>query len=106
MSRKSWVQDPKTGKLIPKEEYRNEPTGHYVQGDIEPFVSPIDKGVISSRSQLRVHNARHGVTDSRDYSHDFMLKRSQQRVAEMTGQTKEAKNERRDLIRRAIDGYL
>lgn len=27
----------------------------------EPIISPIDKTVISSRSQLRAHNARHGV---------------------------------------------
>ena len=76
-----------------------------VQGDIEPFISPIDKRVISSRSHLRAHNAEHGVTDSRDYSHDFMLKRSGQRIAEMTGQTRAAKQERREIIIRELSKH-
>ena len=106
MARKSWIQDPETGKLIPKDEYdRHRYRAHMVQGDIEPFVSPIDNSVISSRSHLRAHHAQHGVTDSRDYSSDFLRKRSQKRVSEMTGQTPAAKQERRELIRRAIDNY-
>lgn len=32
-----------------------------VMGDIKPFVSPIDGKEISSRSQLREHERRHGV---------------------------------------------
>ena len=30
-------------------------------GDIKPFVSPIDRSEITSRSQLRDHERRHGV---------------------------------------------
>lgn len=32
----------------------------------EPIISPIDKSVITSRSQLREHNARHGVAQCGD----------------------------------------
>ena len=32
-----------------------------VLSDVAPFVSPIDKSVISSRSHLREHEKRHGV---------------------------------------------
>jgi hypothetical protein len=103
VTRRSWVQDPVTGKLIPKEEWNGQRQGGIsIQGDLDPFVSPIDGRVISSRSHLRDHNHRHGVTDSRDYSQDFMLKRSDNRIAEMTGQTAAAKVERRELIMREL----
>ena len=103
MARKTWVQDPETGKLIPKEEYRRgSDYQHYIQGDIDPFVSPVDGSVISDRSHLRRHNARHGVTDKRDYSEDFMQKRNARRVAEAKGQTPEARRERVELIKRAL----
>ena len=34
---------------------------HQVMGDIQEFVSPIDKTVISSRSQIREHERKHNV---------------------------------------------
>ena len=34
---------------------------HQVMGDIQEFVSPIDKTVIGSRSQIREHERRHNV---------------------------------------------
>jgi hypothetical protein len=104
MARQTWVQDPETGKLIPKEEYRRESqTSAYIQGDISSFVSPIDGTPITDRGQLRRHMAQHGVTNSADYSESFLLDRSQKRVAAMTGTTRKDKAERIDLIRRALD---
>jgi len=106
MTRRSWVQDPVTGKLIPKEEWNGRrPAEVTIQADIDPFISPIDGRTISSRSHLRAHNAEHGVTDSRDYSPRFMQERSDQRVAEMTGNTKAAQLERRELIMRELSKY-
>ena len=60
--RRSWVQDPVTGKLIPKEGYYG-PGGESpsIHGDIEPFVSHVDGTVIRSRKELREHNARNNV---------------------------------------------
>ena len=60
--RRSWVQDPVTGKLIPKEEYYDSHRAlPAVLGDIEPFVSHVDGSVIRSRKDLREHNARNNV---------------------------------------------
>ena len=106
MTKRSWVQDPITGKLIPKEEWSGQRAGGVaIQGDIDPFISPIDGRTISSRSHLRAHNSQHGVTDSRDYSKDFMRDRSDKRIAEMTGNTKAAQSERRELIMRELSKY-
>jgi hypothetical protein len=35
--------------------------GYQVMSDIEPFISPIDKTEITSRSHLREHEKAHGV---------------------------------------------
>lgn len=35
-----------------------------VMSDLEPFVSPVDGTVISSRSHRRAHNRRNGVIDT------------------------------------------
>ena len=102
--KKSWVQDPETGKLVPKEEWRDKgPDSPTVLGDIEAFVSPIDGSHITSRSRLRAHNKLHGVTDSRDYSDSFLRERSAKRINEMTGQPKEARADRIALIRREME---
>ena len=89
---------------MPKHEYIRRPDGASatIQGDIEPFVSPISGKTITSRSLLRDHNREHGVTDSRDYSDSFLAGRSEQRVNEMTGNTSAAKQERRDLIMKEL----
>lgn len=105
MARQSWVQDPKTGKLIPKEEYQREGSDSaYIQGPIDSFVSPIDGRVIRDRKHLRDHNREHGVTNSADYSHEFMLKRSHDRVARMSGQTKQDVHERKQMIADQLRG--
>lgn len=100
--RGSWVQHPITLELIPRDEYVPPPSrdrkDFYVQGDIEPFVSPITKEVINSRSQLRAHMKEHGVTNIQDYSTETLKKNNFRRNAEMTGHTKEAKQERIRLL--------
>ncbi len=101
--RGSWVWCSVRKKLIPKAEYVPPDTKIiYVHGDIESFVSPITREVISDRKQLRDHMREHGVTNSADYSHDFMMKRSGERIAEMTGQTPQAKAERIDLLNQEL----
>lgn len=100
--RKTYVQHPVTGKFILKEHLAPRETVA-VHGDIEAFVSPIDQSVIDDRKKLREHNHRHGVTDKRDYSDEFILKRSNARHARMTGQDKQGKAERIETIKRAIE---
>jgi hypothetical protein len=104
MARRTWVQDPKTGKLVPKEEYvRESRTSAYIQGDIDAFISPIDGSTIDDRGKLRRHMAEHGVTNSQDYSPAFLLDRSKKRDDAMMGNTRQDKADRINLIRRALD---
>jgi hypothetical protein len=93
----SWIQDRETGKLIPAEEYYRESKkkGHEIRADIDPFVSPIDGRVISSRSKLREHNLEHGVTDMRDYGDNWFTKKAQER-SDVLGGT--SQNERRGRV--------
>lgn len=100
----SWIQDPATGKLIPKGEYRRRqaPASPLIAPDLEPFVSPVDGQPIYSRRQLRDHNARHGVTNVRDYGESFFERKAAERAAELSGSTTRAKQERIEAIQRAI----
>lgn len=105
MTKRSWVQHPITGKMIPKDEYvRPDTRTAYIQGDIESFVSPIDGRHITDRSHLRRHNRDHGVTNSADYSKEFMLERSDERIKRMSGQTKEDIANRKEIIARQFEG--
>lgn len=56
--------------IVPKESAGPKEGGrsHQVLSDVEPFVSPIDRTVISSRSQIREHERVHGV---RQVGNDF-----------------------------------
>lgn len=101
-----WIQDSVTGKLIPRDQFvRKQVNAPAVHGDIVDFVSPITRELITDRGQLRRHNKEHGVTNSADYSPEFMAKRSKARDDEMTGNTREARAERRELINQSMRRY-
>ena len=69
-----YVQNRDTGEL---EEVSadfttyQEPLSPMVMPDIDSFVSPVDKSIVHSRSQLREHNKIHGVTNSSDYVNEW-----------------------------------
>ena len=64
MARHSWVQDPRTGKLIPKDEWINPPqAGFYVVGDINPYKSMITGEMIQGRAHHRAHLRQHGCIE-------------------------------------------
>lgn len=87
-----YIQDPITLELVPAHQYRAPATKvHEIQGDIEPFVSPIDQTVISSRAHLREHNRRHNVTHANDYSPEFLAQRKRQREAFFQPNSRERK---------------
>lgn len=103
IQRGTWVQDENTGKMVKKGDFQPEYDDlPHIQSDIEPFISPVTRELISSRSQLRRHNKQHGVTDSRDYSQEHYQKAAQQRQDTMRGQTNAAKAERIETIKQAI----
>lgn len=104
MTTRSWIQID--GKLIPKEEYR----GNNVRGpsihvlpDITPIQSPIDGSVINTRPQLAAHNKRHNVTNSADYSPEFLAGKAKERNLKATGMDKQSRQEKREYIARQID---
>lgn len=60
-TRGSFIQDPVTGKLVPKDEYYApaETGAAYIQPDIAPYKSMITGEMITSRSQHREHLRQH-----------------------------------------------
>lgn len=105
MTRKTYIQHPITHKLIPKEDYVPPYRGTMVMGDIEAFVSPITKEVITSRSRLRDHNKEHGVTDSRDYSPEYMAKKNLERENNLIGNTPQAHKERIECVKQTLEKF-
>jgi len=64
MTRKTWVQDPHTLKLIPKDEYRpRSDAGFFVMGDIQPYKSMVTGEMIMGRRQHREHLRQHGCIE-------------------------------------------
>ncbi|MCA2929408.1 MAG: hypothetical protein IM336_02415, partial [Microcystis sp. M018S1] len=54
--RGSFIQDPETGELVPKDQYyAPENTSPYVMPDIQPYKSMQTGGMITSRSHHRAH---------------------------------------------------
>lgn len=109
MSRTTYRLDPKTQKLITLDVYfeqygPDDVRGHSVQimEDIKPFVSPIDKTVISSRPHLEAHNRKHGVTNIADYGDQHYRTKSQEIKDRATGNTLADKRQRQDVIAREL----
>lgn len=99
----SWIQHPITGKLIPRDEYvRPSKADYALHTSPEPFVSPVDKTLISDRRHLREHNKRHGVTDPRDYGPGYFERKHKERGAEIQGKTAEAKRDRIAALKRTM----
>lgn len=109
VERGSWVFCKETQKLVPKEEYyqRQAQADEYatILKPIEEFVSPVDGTLISDRSHLREHNKRHGVTDMRDYGDRYFERRGKEKYNEMTGNTQQAKRERVETIKEAMQKH-
>ena len=63
--RQRYIQDPKTLKLIPAEEWygRDDVAAPYIQPDIQPYQSMATGEMIQSRSHHREHLRRHGLVE-------------------------------------------
>lgn len=63
--KKTWIQDPVTGELIPKEEWRGPSVSKtaYVMPDIQGYKSMATGEWIISRSEHREHLKRHGLVE-------------------------------------------
>jgi|TARA_R110000803_G_scaffold56695_1_gene114070 hypothetical protein len=104
VKRGAYIQDPVTHKLVPRETFgsNTRPDAPMINKPFEGFISPVDQKPIESRRQLAEHNKRHGVTDSRDYSANYLERATQQRE---TSSKRELKQSRISDIKRSIDLY-
>jgi len=77
-----YIQHPETGKLFPASEYQQprSRTGPDIMADIDPFVSPIDGQLITSRSGLRDHNTRHGVVCAQEFDQNHFDRKAAERA--------------------------
>lgn len=82
-----WRQDAETGKLVPIDAAAAKIDGKlHIQGDIEPFVSPIDGAVISDRKQYREHMKKHGVVPASEFSPEFLERKAEERARIYNGE--------------------
>jgi hypothetical protein len=104
MTTKSYVQDPETGKLVPKSQYRHPQTrvAPDIMQTFEPFTSQIDNRKISNRDALKAHNREHQVTNIQDYGPDWFKRHEKQRQEQHHIKSSEAKQRRRESIIQAV----
>ncbi|MGI9336885.1 MAG: hypothetical protein ACR2P4_00020 [Gammaproteobacteria bacterium] len=100
----SWIWSRRLNKLVPKTVQDNtDNDAPYIQKDIEAFISPIDKSLITSRSTLRQHHKRHGTTDARDYSPAYYAEKAKQRKIDSEGANSADRQERLNAIKASIE---
>jgi hypothetical protein len=100
-----YVFDKEIGQMV---KIAGRDTGRNVStlmSDIEPFQSPIDGSVITSRSRLREHHKEHGTTDARDYSAEYYDKAARKRQDSVDCNTPEDKAHRIESLIHATDKH-
>ena len=95
--KRTYVQNPVTGKF---EEKRARPRleMHYVQDDVQPFVSPVDGSIISSKSGLRNHNARNDVVNYQEFGDAHFERKAAERAKFYDG-SYDRKGRTEDIVR-------
>ena len=105
MSKESYVLDPETKKLVPKDEYYAKKAFHNLQtftiNEIRSFVSPIDGTIIDSPGKLKAHNKKHGVTNIQDYGPEYFERKAKERDRILSGKSRQSKQERINVIMEA-----
>jgi hypothetical protein len=102
--RKTYVLDPETRELVEKKHYY-QAQGAYIQGDIESIVSSIDGSVITSRSKLRSHNAKHGVVPYEEFGDAYFQRKAQERQRLLNGATPQQRRERTEALIHAFEKH-
>jgi hypothetical protein len=102
--RKTYVLDPITRELVEKK-YFYTPQASYIQGDIEPVISPVDGTIIGSRSKLREHNAKNGVVPYEEFGDAYFAKAKAERWKRAQGQTPQDKKERIEALKYAYEKH-
>lgn len=90
------VKNEETGKyeMVPVDESAARHDGHFIHGDIESFISPVDGSVITDRRQLDEHNRKHNVVNSSEFSPEFFERKQKEREAFFAGKRSRAKVQR------------
>ena len=97
--RRRYIYDASKGSVVPYDQYGHGGRSHEIMTDLsEPFVSPVDGSVITSREQRRQHNARNGCED---VGNDPAF-RAPVPPGERPEARREAKRTRLEAIRRAV----
>jgi hypothetical protein len=95
--RQSWIQDPKTNKLITHEKYEakygngSREAGYSVIPDTPDFVSPVTREVIHGRGHMKRHMKEHGITHTSDFKNHWKDKEKER----ATGLTSQSAKKRR-----------
>ncbi len=71
---------------------------------MKPFVSPITGETIRDRAHLARHNKANGVTNSQDYSTEWMERKAAERERIANGDTPQDRAERIEIIKQAMNG--
>lgn len=66
MPRRSFRYDPTCGEMVEITPSDDPFGGHYVRGDLQPFVSPIDGTLVEGRKQYEAHCRAHNVVPTED----------------------------------------
>jgi len=101
-----WRQDRATGEMIPVDQAAMRKAGHFVRGDIESFVSPIDGTVVTGRKQRENHCRKHGVRPAEEYPPEHYERAAKKRADFFNGvRTRAETQAQRENINEVID-YL
>lgn len=80
--------------IVPRGTYTGDNTrAPSVIPPMKEFKSPIDGSIISTNKQLNAHNAKHGVTNSADYSANYLQRAQEKRVNEGARELKRSRIE-------------
>jgi hypothetical protein len=96
----TYIQCKTTGKFIEKSKFLAEAHSAAVLV-MDSFVSPLDGSLIRDPAQLRAHNRKHGVTDSREYGGDYFDRKNKERGTAIQGQARVDKQDRIEALKRA-----
>jgi len=102
--KKTYVLDQVTRELVEKR-YSYTPQTSYIQGDIEPTVSPVDGTIISSRSKLREHNVKNGVVPYEEFGDAYFARAKEERWKRSQGLTPQDKKDRIETLKYAYEKH-
>lgn len=100
--RRKYVFDPASGEMV--EVTRTDPKNrqHFIQPDIQEFVSPVDGTVIKSRQHLRRYMKANNLAHHDDFK-DGLEKRLQERRKFLAGRDRKSIEQRIGALRDSFE---